>query len=66
MVYAFSTHESSDGLLSAKLRVISGNATKRMVVSRKVASVASDAMVRVRREWFYTMGSVLRREAGVK
>jgi hypothetical protein len=34
---------------------MSGKATNRIVVSRKVSSVARDAMVNVRREWLATV-----------
>src|SRR5689334_18576354 len=56
IVYALSTHESSDGVLVAKSREMAGKATYRIVVSRKVASVASDAMTSVRLAWVGTEG----------
>lgn len=49
IVYAFSTHDSYDALVSEKVALMSGSAAYRIVVSRNVASVASDAIVSVRR-----------------
>jgi NMD protein affecting ribosome stability and mRNA decay len=54
IVYAFSTQESSDELVSENVAVMSGNATYRIVVSRNVARTASEAIVSVRRECSYT------------
>ena len=50
MVYAFNTQESSDAPVSEKVAAMSGKATYKIVVSRNVASVASDAMTSVRLE----------------
>ena len=45
--------------------VMSGKATKRIVVSRNVASTASEAIISVRREWSY-MRSAPRGEPGLQ
>ncbi len=49
IVYAFNTQESVDADADPNVSEMLGKATKRIVVSRKVAKVASDAMASVSR-----------------